>query len=48
MICSLTMTIGFVTYETSFAPCGGIAAVIGHLPAAVGRCADRYSVMLRA
>lgn len=29
------MNIAFVSYETPFAPCGGIAAVIGRLPARV-------------
>src|SRR5258708_36539455 len=29
------MNIAFVSYETSFAPCGGIAAVMARLPARV-------------
>jgi glycogen synthase len=29
------VNIAFVSYETPFAPCGGIAAVMGRLPARV-------------
>ena len=33
--------IAFVTYETQFAPCGGIAAVIKHLPRAISKAAGQ-------
>jgi glycogen synthase len=40
------MTIVFVTYETPFAPCGGIAAVMSRLPAQVARLSGEATVVL--
>jgi len=40
------MTIAFVTYETSFAPCGGVAATMEHLPVAVANESGERVVVL--
>jgi glycogen synthase len=38
--------IAFVTYETRYAPSGGIAAVMSYLPRAVHRASDRPTVVI--
>lgn len=40
------MNIAFVSYETPFAPCGGIAAVLGRLPARVHATARLDTIVL--
>lgn len=40
------MNIAFVSYETSFAPCGGIAAVMGRLPARVQSTSNVETVVI--
>lgn len=40
------MNLAFVSYETPFAPCGGIAAVLGRLPQQVQVAARRETVVL--
>ena len=40
------MNIAFVSYETPFAPCGGIAAVMGRLPARVQAVSHVDSVVI--
>ncbi|MBI1899691.1 MAG: hypothetical protein HYS13_01085, partial [Planctomycetia bacterium] len=40
------MTIVFVSYETPFSPCGGIAAVMGRLPAQVARLSGEATAVL--
>lgn len=38
--------LAFVTYETPFAPSGGIAAVMGHLPAFVKKASQFEAIVL--
>lgn len=40
------MKLAFVTYETPFAPCGGIAAVLGRLPAKVRDVSKRETIVI--
>lgn len=40
------MNIAFVSYETPFAPCGGIAAVVGRLPARVQAASHLDTIVL--
>lgn len=40
------MNLAFVSYETPFAPCGGIAAVMGRLPAQVQAAAHQETVVI--
>lgn len=40
------MNIAFVSYETPFAPCGGIAAVMGRLPARVRAASQLETVVI--
>lgn len=40
------MPIAFVTYETPFAPCGGIAAVMRHLPGQVAKATGEFTCVI--
>lgn len=40
------MNLAFVSYETPFAPCGGIAAVMGRLPAHVKAAARQETIVI--
>lgn len=42
----MVQRIAFVTYETPYAPCGGVAAVMKYLPAAVQRSAHLPTVVI--
>ncbi len=38
--------VAFVTYETPYTPCGGVAAVMKHLPAATQRAAGKPTIVI--
>ena len=42
----MSTRIAFVTYETAYAPCGGIAAVMSHLPARLKKASKMPCIMV--